>query len=154
MMDLTTTYLGFTLPHPLIPGASPLSADLGTIKRLEDAGAPAIILPSLFEEQITADELGSTQHMLAHDDSHAEAASYFPLADDYAMGPDRYLEHVRRVRDAVGVPVIGSLNGTTAHRRRSHRDRRYQGCNVGRPLCPDGVRTAQSRPHPSREGQA
>ena len=114
MMDLSTTYLGFTLPHPLMPGASPLSADLDMVRRLEDAGAAAIILPSLFEEQITADEEGSVQHMLAHDDSNAEALSYFPLAGDYAMGPERYLEHVRRVSAAVKVPVIGSLNGTSA----------------------------------------
>ena len=114
MMDLSTTYLGFTLPHPLIPGASPLSADFDMVRRLEDAGAAAIVLPSLFEEQITAEEEGSIQHMLAHEDSNAEALSYFPLAGDYAMGPERYLEHVRRVSSAVKVPVIGSLNGTSA----------------------------------------
>lgn len=113
MMDLSTAYLGFKLPHPLIPGASPLSADLDTVRRLEDAGAAAIILPSLFEEQITADELGTQHHMLVYEDSHAEALSYFPLAEEYAMGPARYLEHVRRVSDAVHVPVIGSLNGTS-----------------------------------------
>ncbi len=113
MMDLSTTYLGFKLPHPLIPGASPLSADFDTIRRLEDAGAAAIVLPSLFEEQIAAEAVGTSHHMLAHQDSHAEAASYFPLADEYAMGPERYLEHVRRVSDAVQVPVIGSLNGTS-----------------------------------------
>ncbi len=113
MMDLSTTYLGFTLPHPLIPGASPLSADLDGVRRLEDAGAAAIILPSLFEEQITADEAGSVHHMKVHDNANAEALSYFPLAEDYAMGPKRYLEHVRSVSDAVHVPVIGSLNGTS-----------------------------------------
>lgn len=115
MMDLSTNYLGFRLPHPIIPGACPLGWDLGSIRQLEDAGAPAIILPSLFEEQITADERGIVHHMLAHEDAHAEALSYFPLADEFAMGPDRYLEHVRRVRAAVSteVPVIGSLNGTT-----------------------------------------
>lgn len=114
MMDLSTTYLGFTLPHPLIAGASPLSADFDIVRRLEDAGAAAIILPSLFEEQITAEEEGSVHHMLAHEESHAEALSYFPLAGEYLMGPDRYLEHVRRVHAAVKVPVIGSLNGTSA----------------------------------------
>jgi dihydroorotate dehydrogenase (fumarate) len=114
MMDLSTRYLGFTLPHPVIAGASPLSADFDTVRRLEDAGAAAIILPSLFEEQITAEEEGAVHHMLAHEESHAEALSYFPLADDYAMGPSRYLEHVRRVSEAVTVPVIGSLNGTSA----------------------------------------
>ncbi len=113
MMDLSTTYLGFRLPHPLIPGASPLASDFDTIRRLEDAGAAAIVLPSLFEEQISADALGTEHHMLAHESSHAEAESYFPLAEEFAMGPDRYLEHVRRVSNAVQVPVIGSLNGTS-----------------------------------------
>jgi dihydroorotate dehydrogenase (fumarate) len=114
MIDLSTTYLGFKLPHPLMAGASPLSADLDGARRLEDAGAAAIVLPSLFEEQIEADEAGAAHHMLAHEQSHAEALSYFPLAEDYAMGPARYLEHVRAVSEAVQVPVIGSLNGTTA----------------------------------------
>ncbi len=113
MMDLSTTYLGFRLPHPLIPGASPLASDFDTIRRLEDAGAAAIILPSLFEEQISADTAGAERHLLAHEGSHAEAESYFPLAEEFAMGPDRYLEHVRRVSNAVQVPVIGSLNGTS-----------------------------------------
>jgi dihydroorotate dehydrogenase (fumarate) len=113
MMDLSTSYLGFRLPHPLMAGASPLSADFDTIRHLEDAGTAAIVLPSLFEEQITADAEGTAQHMLAHEESHAEALSYFPLAAEYAMGPQRYLEHVRRVSDAVDMPVIGSLNGTS-----------------------------------------
>jgi len=113
MMDLSTTYLGFRLPHPLVPGACPLGWDLAMIRRLEDAGAPAIILPSLFEEQIEADALGTVHHMDVHEYAHAEALSYFPLADDFVMGPDRYLEHVHRVKTAVSVPVIGSLNGTS-----------------------------------------
>ena len=112
-MDLSTTYLGFRLPHPLVAGASPLSGDFDTVRRLEDAGAAAVILPSLFEEQITAEAEGVVHHMRVHEESHAEALSYFPLADEYAMGPDRYLEHVRRVSAAVEVPVIGSLNGTS-----------------------------------------
>jgi dihydroorotate dehydrogenase (fumarate) len=113
MMDLSTTYLGFRLPHPLMPGASPLGSDFDMVRRLEDAGAAAIVLPSLFEEQITAEADGTVHHMLAHEESHAEAMSYFPLAAEYSMGPHRYLEHVRRVADAVHVPVIGSLNGTS-----------------------------------------
>lgn len=112
-MDLSTTYLGFRLPHPIVPGACPLGWDLGMIRRLEDAGAPAIVLPSLFEEQIEADALGTMHHMDVHEYAHAEAMSYFPLADDFVMGPDRYLEHVHRVKKAVSVPVIGSLNGTS-----------------------------------------
>ena len=113
-MDLSTTYLGLNLPHPLMPGASPLAHDLDMVRRLEDAGAAAIVMHSLFEEQITRDELGMMHHMLVHDDSHAEALSYFPLADEFAFGPDRYLEQLRAIKAAVKVPVIGSLNGTTA----------------------------------------
>jgi dihydroorotate dehydrogenase (fumarate) len=114
MMDLSTTYLGFRLPHPLMPGASPLAWDFDQIRRLEDAGASAIVLPSLFEEQISAEEEGAVHHLHAHQDAHAEALSYFPAVDDFAMGPDRYLEHIHRVSAAVRVPVIASLNGTSA----------------------------------------
>ena len=112
-MDLTTTYLGLTLAHPVMPGASPLAHDLDAVRRLEDAGAAAIVMHSLFEEQITRDELGMMYHMLLHDDSSAEALSYFPAVDDFAFGPDKYLEQVRAIRKAVKVPVIASLNGTT-----------------------------------------
>ncbi len=113
-MDLSTRYLGFTLPHPLMPGASPLVDDLDTVKRLEDAGAAAIVMHSLFEEQITREDLGVVHDILVHEESTAEALSYFPRPQDFALGPDRYLEQVRRIKAAVGVPVIGSLNGTTA----------------------------------------
>ena len=113
-MDLTTTYLGLTLPHPLMPGASPLAHDLDAVRRLEDAGAAAIVMHSLFEEQITRDQLGMMHHMLLHDDSSAEALSYFPAADDFAFGPDKYLEQVRAIKKSVKVPVIASLNGTTS----------------------------------------
>jgi dihydroorotate dehydrogenase (fumarate) len=112
-MDLSTTYLGFTLPHPLMPGASPLVDDLGAVKSLEDAGAAAIVMHSLFEEQITREQLGMVHHVLVHEESFAEALSYFPAPDEYTLGPDRYLEQVRRIKATVGVPVIGSLNGTT-----------------------------------------
>jgi dihydroorotate dehydrogenase (fumarate) len=114
MFDLSTTYLGFKLAHPLIAGASPLSADFDSARRLEDAGAAAIVLPSLFEEQINADEAGRAQHLDAHEEAFAEATSYFPLADDFMIGPERYLEHIRRLSEAVAVPVIASLNGTSA----------------------------------------
>lgn len=114
MMDLSTSYLGFRFAHPLLPGASPLGADMDSIRRLEDAGAPAITLPSLFEEQILADDHGRLHHLSAHEDAHAEARSYFPMADEFSLGPERYLTHIARVRDAVDVPVIASLNGTSA----------------------------------------
>jgi len=112
-MDLSTSYLGFELPHPLMPGASPLVDDLDTVRRLEDAGAAAIVMHSLFEEQIELDQRGALQYVDGPADSYAEALTYFPRAQQFALGPDRYLEQVRRIKDAVDVPVIGSLNGIT-----------------------------------------
>jgi dihydroorotate dehydrogenase (fumarate) len=112
-MDLSTTYLGFDLAHPLMPGASPLADDLDTVRRLEDAGASAIVLRSLFEEQIVRDLRTLDRDVLAHTESFAEALSYLPAPDEFIFGPDRYLEHLRRVKAAVRVPVIASLNGTT-----------------------------------------
>jgi dihydroorotate dehydrogenase (fumarate) len=113
-MDLSTTYLGLALPHPIMPGASPLVDDLDTVRQLEDAGAAAIVMHSLFEEQVTREELGLVHDVYVHEDSSAEALSYFPEPGDYALHPERYLEQVRRIKDAVAVPVIASLNGTTA----------------------------------------
>lgn len=112
-MDLSTTYLGFTLPHPLMPGASPLVDDLDTVRRLEDGGAAAIVMHSLFEEQIERDAAGWQAHRLAHDEAHAEAHTYFPAPREFVLGPEGYLEQIRRIKAAVGVPVIASLNGTT-----------------------------------------
>ncbi len=112
-MDLSTTYLGFSLPHPIMPGASPLVDDLDTVRRLEDAGAAAIVMRSLFEEQITREALGLVHDISVHEETSAEALSYFPAARDYALGPDRYLEQIRRIKASVRVPVIASLNGTT-----------------------------------------
>jgi dihydroorotate dehydrogenase (fumarate) len=112
-MNLATTYMGFELPHPLIPGASPLAGDLDAVRRLEDAGAPMIVMNSLFEEQIVAEELAITRSIESFKESYAEALSYFPEPDDFVLGPDDYLEQVRKVKAAVSVPVIGSLNGTT-----------------------------------------
>ncbi len=112
-MDLRTTYLGFSLPHPLMPGASPLVDDLDTVRQLEDAGAAAIVMHSLFEEQITFEQLGTVHNMDVHAESFGEALSYFPEPSEYALGPDQYLDQIRRIKEAVGVPVIASLNGTT-----------------------------------------
>jgi dihydroorotate dehydrogenase (fumarate) len=112
-MDLSTTYLGFTLPHPIVPGASPLADELDTVRQLEDAGAPAIVLRSLFEEQIVLEQMAEHAHLDAHAESFAEAASYFPDPRAFVLGTDAYLEHLRRVKAAVAVPVIASLNGTT-----------------------------------------
>lgn len=112
-MDLSTKYLGFDLPHPLIPGASPLVDDLGMVRRLEDAGAPMIVMHSLFEEQIVSEQIAISRSMLDHEDSFGEASSYLPSLADFTLGPHEYLDLVRRVKDAVSVPVVGSLNGTS-----------------------------------------
>jgi dihydroorotate dehydrogenase (fumarate) len=111
-MNLQTTYCGLTLPHPLMPGASPLVDDLDVVRRLEDAGAAAIVMHSLFEEQVEREWLRKA-HLDAQTESFAEALTFLPRADEFALGPDRYVEQLRRVKEAVRVPVIGSLNGTT-----------------------------------------
>jgi dihydroorotate dehydrogenase (fumarate) len=111
-MDLSTTYLGFSLPHPLMPGSSPLVDDLDTVRRLEDAGAAAIVMHSLFEEQIVGDELASYHAHEAPSESYAEALSYLPEPSMFALGTQEYLEQLQRIKGAVAVPVIASLNGT------------------------------------------
>jgi len=112
-MNLSTTYLGLKLAHPLMPGASPLAADLDAVRRLEDAGAAAIVMHSLFEEQIAMEQAADLDHVDAHDESSAEARSYFPRPDAYRLGPDDYLALIARIKAAVKVPVIASLNGVT-----------------------------------------
>ncbi len=112
-MDLSTTYLGMKLPHPIMAGASPLSDELGTIKQLEDAGSSAIVLRSLFEEQIVREQMADMLYQGASDDSFAEATTYFPGSGITIPGPDAYLNHLRRVKEAVDIPVIASLNGST-----------------------------------------
>ena len=112
-MDLSTKYLGLNLPNPLVAGASPLVDEMDTVKRLEDAGCAAIVMHSLFEEQITREQLGTEMDMELHAESFAEALSYFPQPKEYRLGPEQYLEQIRRIKAAVKVPVIGSLNGTS-----------------------------------------
>ena len=112
-MNLSTEYLGVVLPHPLVAGASPLSDDLDGVKRLEDAGAAAIVLRSLFEEQITREQMSEFENLERHGESFAEAASYFPTPDAFALGPFEYLNHLRRAKEAVRIPVMASLNGAT-----------------------------------------
>ncbi len=112
-MDLSVEYLGLTLAHPLLPGASPLADEVGTVRALEDAGAPAIVMRSLFEEQLTQEQLSTFMATEQHRELSAEASSVLPEPADYRMGPDRYLEMLRKIRAAVNVPVIASLNGTT-----------------------------------------
>jgi len=113
-MDLRTSYLGMTLDHPFIAGASPFGYHLDTIKRLEDAGCAAVVLHSLFEEQITDVQSGHIAHMDVFDDRFRETRSMFPASREYPLGPDEYADHVRRAKQAVSIPVIGSLNGRTA----------------------------------------
>lgn len=114
MPDLSTTYLGLPLSSPLVPSASPLSRSLDNLKRMEEVGAGAIVLHSLFEEQINA-ESHILDYFLAHgSESHAEALSYFPDASAYRLSPELYLEHIRRAKAAVSLPIIASLNGVSA----------------------------------------
>jgi dihydroorotate dehydrogenase (fumarate) len=112
-VDLSTHYLGLTLAHPLMPGASPMVDDMGTVRALEDAGASAIVMHSLFEEQIRREEREALL-LESHAESYPEALSYLPSPGMFALGPDEYLEQIQRIRGAVSVPVIASLNGTTA----------------------------------------
>ena len=112
-MDLSTTYLGLELPHPFMPGASPMAVDLDTVRRLEDAGAAAIVMHSLFEEQIVHEQVQSFLEIESHGESFAEAASYLPFPEKFRLGPEEYLDQLRRIKQAVRVPVIASLNGTT-----------------------------------------
>ena len=113
-VDLSTSYMGLKLANPFITGASPLGDHLDTVRQLEDAGCAAIVLHSLFEEQISQEKSGRIRHMDPLDRQFATVLSYFPEPESYALGPDDYLEHVRRVKAAVNIPIIGSLNGTTA----------------------------------------
>jgi dihydroorotate dehydrogenase (fumarate) len=112
-MDLSTHYLGLDLPSPLVASASPLTLELDNIRALEDAGAGAVVLPSIFQEQIEAEAEDMERMLGVGADSFPEALTYFPAAHDYRVGSARYLEVVRRARAAVDIPVIASLNGTT-----------------------------------------
>lgn len=115
-MDLSTRYLGLDLPHPFMPGASPLVDDLDTVRRLEDAGAAAIVMNSLFEEQVVYEQESAAHFMENPAYSFAEAQTYFPEPEPLSFGPEEYLQKLLRVVDAVDLPVIGSLNGTTKGR--------------------------------------
>jgi len=112
-MKLTTNYLGLTLAHPFMPGASPLADNLDTVLELEDAGASAIVMRSLFEEQILRQRYGFVYLTQTEGATRAAVASYFPTIDEFALAPDRYLEQIRRIKARVSIPVIASLNGTT-----------------------------------------
>ncbi|PYR52150.1 MAG: hypothetical protein DMF89_03590 [Acidobacteria bacterium] len=113
-VDISTVYLGIPLTGPFIAGASPLGDHLDTVRRLEDAGCAAIVLHSLFEEQISQARSGRIHHMDPLDERFAGVLSYFPEPGEYALGPEEYLEHIHRVKSAVKIPIVGSLNGSTA----------------------------------------
>lgn len=113
MLDLTTQYLGMQLRTPLVASASPLSHEIENIRRLEDAGASAVVLYSLFEEQLRQESRELDYFLSAGTESFAESLSYFPEASEYHLGPEEYLEHIRKAKEAVKIPVIASLNGSS-----------------------------------------
>jgi dihydroorotate dehydrogenase (fumarate) len=110
-MDISTNYLGLELKNPVVPGASPLSQDISNIKKMEDAGAAAVVMYSLFEEQIEHEEMELNHFTSVTGDQHAEALTYFPYHIQFKTGPEEYLEHIRKAKEAVDIPVIASLNG-------------------------------------------
>ncbi len=112
-MDLSTDYLGLQLKNPLVPSASPLSRSIDDVRRMEDAGASAVIMYSLFEEAVNAEEETMVRFLHHQDTGFAEADSFLPDHYDFSNGQDRYLENLRALKEAVDIPIIASLNGTT-----------------------------------------
>jgi len=113
MMDLTTSYMGMSLHSPLVVSASPLADEVSNVKKIEDAGAGAVVLHSLFEEQLRQDSLELDEAMSQGTESFAEALTYFPEPSEYRLGPEDYLAHISKAKEAVDIPVIASLNGST-----------------------------------------
>ncbi len=113
-MDLSTTYLGLKLRTPLVPAASPLSEEVDSIKQMEDAGASAVVLYSLFEEQLRQDTAELARHLEHGTESFAEALTYFPEPESFRLGPEEYLKHIGKAKQAVHIPIIASLNGSSA----------------------------------------
>jgi dihydroorotate dehydrogenase (fumarate) len=113
MIDLSTTYLGMKLKNPLVVSPSPLCQNVDNLKRMEEAGAAAVVLHSLFEEQLTFESQQLNANLCRGEHTDAEAANYFPEMSDYKMGPEAYLEHLAKAKKAVNIPVIGSLNGVS-----------------------------------------
>ena len=112
-MNLTTNYLGINLRTPLVPSASPLTEKIDNVKRMEDAGAAAVVFHSLFEEQVRRDRHDLQYYLDQGTESYAESLTYFPEHADFKVGPEAYLEHIAQAKAAVAIPIIGSLNGTT-----------------------------------------
>jgi dihydroorotate dehydrogenase (fumarate) len=113
-MDLTTTYLGLKLRSPLVVGAAaPLTEEIDNLKRMEDAGAAAVVLHSLFEEQLRQEQFELHHHLEYGTESFAEALTYFPEPEIFHVGPEEYLNHIRKAKEIVNIPIIASLNGST-----------------------------------------
>jgi len=112
-MDLSTVYLGMKLRTPLVPSASPLSQEIDNIKRMEDAGASAVVLYSLFEEQLRLERYELLHHLTHHTDSFPEALTFFPEPEEFHVGPEAYLDHIREAKESVDIPIIASLNCTS-----------------------------------------
>lgn len=112
-MDLTTTYLGFKLKNPIVASSSPLWESISNIRALEDSGVSAVVLPSIFEEQLLAEGEHLNRDLARGTESFGEALSYFPVLNDYNLGPAGYLELIRKAKSAVSIPVVASLNGTS-----------------------------------------
>lgn len=114
MSDLSTNYLGLELKNPLVISANPLCKEIDMIRRMEDIGAAAVVLHSLFEEQLDAESHHLDRYLTHGAESYAESIDYFPDMDDYKLGPEKYLEHIERAKKAVDIPIIASLNGVTS----------------------------------------
>ncbi|MBX9252819.1 dihydroorotate dehydrogenase-like protein [Desmonostoc muscorum CCALA 125] len=112
-MDLTTTYMGMKLRSPLVPSASPLSEDIDNIQRMEDAGAAAVVMHSLFEEQLRRESYELHHHLTQGTESFSEALTYFPDSVSFRVGPETYLEHIYKAKQKVSIPIIASLNGSS-----------------------------------------
>ncbi|WP_413171457.1 dihydroorotate dehydrogenase-like protein [Anabaena azotica] len=110
-MNLTTTYLGLELKSPLVPSASPLSQEVDNIRSMEDAGASAVVMHSLFEEQLTLEKYELHHHLTYGTESFPEALTYFPEPTNFRVGPEEYLDHIRQAKEKVDIPIIASLNG-------------------------------------------
>jgi len=112
-MNLSTTYMGIPLKNPIVPSASPISENVDNIKRLADAGAAAVVMFSVFEEQLRMEAAAMDHYTSAGNDIYAESTSFFPHVDDYIVSPDRYLDLISKASSTAGIPIIGSLNGLT-----------------------------------------
>jgi len=112
-MDLSTQYLGLNLRTPLVPSASPLSYNIDNIKRMEDAGASAVVLHSLFEEQLVREGEAMDYHLTHGTESFAESLTYLPAPEDFHVGPEGYLDVIRKAKEAADIPIIASLNGVS-----------------------------------------